>query len=34
MDVVHAIAAVPVGANDMPREDVTITSIDILTYEG
>ncbi len=34
MEVVNAIAAVPVGRNDMPREDVTITSIDILAYEG
>lgn len=32
MDVVNAIASVPTAAGDMPREDVTITSIDIRTY--
>ena len=34
MDVVDAIAAVKVGANDMPAEDVRIESIDIVEYEG
>ena len=32
MDVVNAIASVPTAAGDMPREDVTVTSIDIRTY--
>jgi peptidyl-prolyl cis-trans isomerase B (cyclophilin B) len=32
MDVVNAIAVVPVGRNDMPREDVTISTIDIVTF--
>ena len=31
-DRVNAIASVPTAAGDMPREDVTITSIDIRTY--
>lgn len=34
MDVVDAIAAVPVGAQDKPRRDVIIQSITIKEYEG
>lgn len=34
MDVVNAIAAVPVDSNDKPVSDVTIQSIDIVPYEG
>lgn len=33
MDVVDAIAAVKVGANDLPAEDVLINKIDIITVE-
>ena len=31
MDIVDAIAAVPVGVGDMPKDDVKINSIDIIT---
>ncbi len=34
MEVVDAIAAVPVGAQDKPRQDVTIRSITIKEYES
>lgn len=34
MVVVDAIAAVKTGRNDMPLEDVTISTIDIRTFEG
>ena len=34
MDVVEAIAAVETGENDKPKEDVKITSIDIIEYAG
>ena len=34
MDVVDAIAAVKTDDNDKPTEDVTITSIEITTYQG
>mgnify|MGYP002610919723 CR=1 FL=1 len=32
MDVVHAIASVPTDGNDMPRQEVTITSVEIRPY--
>jgi cyclophilin family peptidyl-prolyl cis-trans isomerase len=32
MDVVDAIAAVPIDSNDKPTTAVTITSIEITTY--
>lgn len=34
LDIVDAIAALPTGAGDKPREPVTIERIDIIAYEG